>query len=232
MKDIYLNLVDFWNKGFGLSEEDKESIKNSVDSEADYNSLAPSQKQYDAIASFSGCKNVLDYGCGSGWASIIMAKNGVEHIDAVDVAENAKTMVEVYSEAFKVDDKICAIAIDKDWLKEQDGNKYDGLFCSNVIDVIPLDIAKDIVKEAARVVKDGSKVIFSLNYYIDPVLMKDRGAEIEGSLVFIDGVLRLNSLTDDEWMDIFKKHFKDIRLDYYAWPNEAKETRRLFVLKK
>ena len=232
MKDVYLNLVEFWNKGFGISEEDKDEIKRSINPDVDYKSLAPSQKQYDAIVSFKGCSNVLDYGCGSGWASIIMAKNGVSHIDAVDVAKNAKEMVDAYSEGFKVSDKINAFAIDKDWLARQERNKYDGLFCSNVIDVIPLDMAKEIVKEASRVVKPGSKVIFSLNYYIDPVLMKNRGAEVSGSLVFIDGVLRLNSMTDEEWISIFKMYFKDLKIDYYAWPNEAKETRRLFTLIK
>lgn len=232
MKDVYLNLVEFWNKGFWISEEDKNEITKSINPDVDYKSLAPSQKQYDAIASFKGCRNVLDYGCGSGWASIIMAKNGVSHIDAVDVAKNAKLMVEAYCEGFKVNDKISAFAIDKDWLARQERNKYDGLFCSNVIDVIPLDMAKEIVEEASRVVKEGSKVIFSLNYYIDPVLMKNRGAEVNGSLVFIDGVLRLNSMTDEEWISIFKMYFKDLKIDYYAWPNEAKETRRLFTLIK
>ena len=93
MNKDYLNLVDFWNKSFKLDENAKKELRFSVNSNTDYKDLAPSRKQFEVLESFKGCKLVLDYGCGSGWASIIMAKSGTKQIDAFDVACNCKEMV-------------------------------------------------------------------------------------------------------------------------------------------
>ena len=230
MNKDYLNLVDFWNKSFNLDEDARKQLKVNINIE--YKFLAPSIKQFEVLEGFAGCNNVLDYGCGSGWASIIMAKSGVKQIDAVDVASNSKDMVNLYSEAFNVGSIIGAYTVDENWLSAQDDNKYDGFFCSNVIDVIPLEMAKEIVKQSARVTTKEAKVVYSLNYYIDSELMAKKGFNVEGSLVYIDGILRLNSLDDEEWSNLFKQYFKDVKLIYYSWPNEEKETRRLFILSK
>ena len=232
MNKDYLNLVDFWNKSFKLDENAKKELKSSINVDTDYKDLAPSRKQFEVLESFKDCKLVLDYGCGSGWASIIMAKSGAKQIDAFDVACNCEEMVSLYSEVFNVSNIINPQTIDEAWLSKEIDNKYDGFFCSNVIDVIPLEMAKDIIKESARITTKDAKVVYSLNYYIDPKLMEERGCKVDNSLVYIDGILRLNSLTDEEWSSLFKQYFKDVKLIYYAWPNENKEARRLFILSK
>ncbi len=228
----YLNLVDFWNKSFALTEEDKKQILSEIKPDEDYQQLAPSKKQFDAFDVFKGQENVLDYGAGSGWASIIMAKKGVKKITAVDVAEQSSEMVNLYAEAFKVKEQIEVLYIDENWLSNQKEATYDGFFCSNVIDVVPLEMAKDIIKNAAKLVKKEAPVLFSLNYYIDPQTMEQRGAVIKGQQVYLNGILRLTSLKDEEWLTIFNQYFELINLSYFAWPNETKETRRLFLLKK
>ncbi|MBO4667523.1 MAG: class I SAM-dependent methyltransferase [Bacilli bacterium] len=228
----YYNLVSFWDKAFEIKEEDKKKVLAEINSEEDYKELAPSKKQYDALLEFKDKKDVLDYGCGSGWASIIMAKNGISHIDAVDVSNNSIEMMKLYSEAFKVSDKIKTFQVDEKWLENQENEIYDGFFSSNVIDVVPLPMALDIIKESSRILKKGSLVIYSLNYYIDPKVMEERGCKVCDKQIYIDGVLRLTSLTDSEWTDIFKKYFTDINLSYYAWNGEKEERRRLFIMKK
>ena len=85
MKNDYINLVEFWNQSFLLSEEGKKQI-SQIDKNDDYSQLAPSLKLFDALKEFKGLENVLDYGCGSGWASIILAKSNVKQVVAVDVA--------------------------------------------------------------------------------------------------------------------------------------------------
>ncbi|GEM_PF-6151835 len=50
--------------------------------------------------------------------------------------------------------------------------------------------------------------------------------------LYVDGVLRLVSLSDDEWTALFSRHFKVIRLEHFAWPGEKSETRRLFHLER
>ena len=231
MNDTYKTLVEFWNKGFELSEEDKKQIEVSKGTADDLKGFAPSPKLFDIACSFKDKNNVLDYGCGSGWASLIIAKFGANKVTSVDVAPSSIEMLNCYKKAFEVDNIIDTFAIDENWLGTQE-DKYDGFFCSNVIDVVPLNMAKEIVKNAAKAVKKGARVVFSLNYYIPVKMMEDKGHKVDGPHVYIDGVLRLTSLTDEEWSSIFKKYFKLIKLDYFAWPGEAKETRRLFVLEK
>lgn len=232
MKNDYLNLVDFWNQSFALSKDDEERLNKQNIGEEDYKTLAPSQKLFDALVAFKEKENVLDYGAGSGWASIIMAKSGAKHVLAVDVASNSAKMIDCYKKAFGVENQIDSLFINENWLKEQKEESFDGFFCSNVIDVLPLDMAEEIIKNSAKVVKKDARVVFSLNYYIDPTIMKERGFEIDGPSVYINGVLRLTALKDEEWIAIFKKYYKDVEVSYFAWPGEEKETRRLFTLKK
>ena len=231
MNETYKTLVEFWNKGFELSEEDKKQIEGSKGTVDDLKGFALSPKLFDIACSFKDKNNVLDYGCGSGWASLIIAKFGANKVTSVDVAPNSIEMLNKYKKAFEVDNIIDTFAIDENWLGTQE-DKYDGFFCSNVIDVVPLNMAKEIVNNAAKAVKKGARVVFSLNYYIPVKMMEDKGHKVDGPHVYIDGVLRLTSLTDEEWASIFKKYFKLIKFDYFAWTGEAKETRRLFVLEK
>ncbi len=231
MDSTYKTLVEFWNKGFELSEEDKKQIECSTGNIDDLKGFAPSPKLFEIACSFKDKNNVLDYGCGSGWASLIMAKFGANKVTSVDVAANSIEMLNCYKKAFGVEDIIDTYVIDENWLSSQD-DKYDGLFCSNVIDVVPLEMAKEIVKNAATAVKKGAKVVFSLNYYVPPKLMEEKGHRINGPHIYINGVLRLTSLTDEEWASVFKQYFKILKLDYFSWPGEEKESRRLFVLQK
>ena len=231
MNETYKTLVEFWNKGFELSEEDKKQIEGSKGTVDDLKGFALSPKLFDIACSFKDKNNVLDYGCGSGWASLIIAKFGANKVTSVDVAPNSIEMLNKYKKAFEVDNIIDTFAIDENWLGTQE-DKYDGFFCSNVIDVVPLNMAKEIVNNAAKAVKKGARVVFSLNYYIPVKMMEDKGHKVDGPHVYIDGVLRLTSLTDEEWASIFKKYFKLIKLVSFAWTGEAKETRRLFVLEK
>ena len=232
MNNDYNNLVSFWNKSFILNDETKEEILKMENVKDSWKDMSPSIKLNEALTLFNGKDNILDYGCGQGWASIVMAKNGIKNIYDCDVAENSIKLLDFYKELYDVKDNINSFVIDSNWIKTEDDNKYNGLYCSNVIDVIPLDMAKDIIKEASRIVKEGSTVIFSLNYYIDPAVMQNKGCEVENSQIYIDGVLRLNSLKDEECKDIFSKYFKFIKLSYFSWPGEEKETRRLFIMKK
>ena len=50
--------------------------------------------------------------------------------------------------------------------------------------------------------------------------------------LFVNDILRLSSLSDDEWKNEFVPYFNIEKLDYFAWEGEPKESRRLFVLRK
>lgn len=229
MDDVIKDLNKFWNNYYKLNEEDLNYFK-SIDP-SDFLSLAPSKKQIDALNLFKDSKNVIDYGCGNGWASIIMAKLGAFKITAVDLNENPIKQLNLFKKAYEVDDKITSLIIDDKWLKMQKGNSYDGFFSSNVIDVIPLNISESIIKEAKRILKKDSYAIFSINYYISIDEMKKRKWDVKDNSAFIDGILRLTSLSDEEWINVFTKYFNVIDVIHYAWPEEENENRRLFILK-
>lgn len=227
-KKINDDLLKFWNNYYKFNNDDINYINNMDD---DYLKLAPSIKQIDALKLFKNRNNVIDYGCGSAWASIIMAKEGTKHIKALDLCENPINLAKLYINKYKLNDKIDAIKIDDNWLEKEKNDSYDGFFSSNVIDVIPLDKSLKIIKEAARITKKDSYVIFSMNYYLSKEEIKLRKWELLNDSAIIDGVLRLTSLSDDEWINIFKNYYEIINLIHYAWNEEEKELRRLFILK-
>lgn len=224
------DLLNFWNNFYKLSNDDVDYI-NNLDS-SKYLELAPSLKQIEALRLFNKSNYVLDYGCGNGWASIIMAKEGTNKVLSVDLCENPINQLNILKKAYDVDNKVDAVLINDKWLENQKDNSFDGFFSSNVIDVIPLELSLKIIKEASRIIKDNSYAIFSLNYYISLEEMKLRKWHIENKSAFIDGVLRLTSLSDLEWSNIFKDYFEVLDIIHYAWPEEKEELRRIFILKK
>ncbi|MBQ4425264.1 MAG: methyltransferase domain-containing protein [Lachnospiraceae bacterium] len=224
-------LLDFWDKAFALSEEDKAEAA-SWDPES-WKELAPVEKLFRAAASLGQKKKVLDYGCGNGWAAIIAAKSGCPNVTAADAAPGAVRAAQFTASLCGLADQIKIHAVSPDWLKNIPAETYDGFICSNVLDVIPPETAEEILREAARIVTDDASVIIGLNYWLSPDTAAARGLELQdGSRLYVDGVLRLVSRTDEEWIKIFSPFFIVERLEYFAWPGEETETRRLFRLKK
>ena len=95
------------------------------------------------------------------------------------------------------------------------------------------ETAKGILRELARIAADDAAVIIGLNFRMDPEKAKSRGQElVNGCMLYMNGVLRLVSRTDEEWAKIFEPFFTVKRLEHFAWAGEPEETRRLFFLRK
>ncbi len=231
-KNTYTTLKEFWDNAFKLSDEDKKQIISQEIKDDDYISLAPSPKLFDCVKSISKDTKFLDYGCGNGWASIIASIEKAKEVIGVDVSKNSIEYANILKDIFTKDANITFKSIDNDWLNHEESESYDSIYSSNVLDVIPTVIAIDIIKELARIAKKDANIIFSFNYYMDLNKAKERGFAVEEDNIYIDGVLRLVSKTDSEWTKILSKYFKIIKIDYFAWPGEEKETRRIFYLKK
>ena len=224
-------LVDFWSEALDLSEEDREELGKC--SAEDWKELAVSEKLFAAAASLGNRKKVLDYGCGNGWASIIAAKSGCPDVTAADMAPGAVRTAAAYAEAFGTGGQVHAQCIGADWLQGVPDGAYDGVFCSNVLDVVPPETAEGILKELARTAAGDASVIIGLNFRLDPEKAKARGQElVNENMLYVDGVLRLVTRTDEEWESIFAPYFTVEKLEHFAWPGEPAETRRLFFLRK
>ena len=224
-------LVDFWSEALELSDEDREELGKC--GAEDWKELAPSEKLFAAAASLGTRKKVLDYGCGNGWAGIIAAKNGCLDVTAADMAPGAARTAEAYAKVFGAGDQVHAECIGADWLQGVPDGTYDGVFCSNVLDVVPPETAEGILRELARIAADDAAVIIGLNFRMNPEKAKARGQElVNGCMLYVNGVLRLVSRTDEEWAKIFEPYFTVEKLEHFAWAGEPEETRRLFFLRK
>ena len=224
-------LIDFWNQAFAMSEEEKEQA--SKEGAGDWKELAPSEKLFRAAALLGEKKKVLDYGCGSGWASVVAAKSGCADVTAVDPAPHAAEAAAFTAKLCGVEESVHVLAVGKNWLGSVADETYDGFICSNVLDVVPPKTAEVIIREMSRVVTRDAEIVIGLNYYLSPEAASKRGMELkDGRLLYVDGVLRLVSFTDGEWETMFSPYFDVKSLEHFAWPGEALETRRLFRLAK
>lgn len=222
------NLTAFWNQVFACDED---NLKKGC--AHDLKDLAPSEELYLAAVSLAEHSKVLDYGCGSGWASLIAAGHGCVDITAADPAENAVKAVTYAASQYRVSEQIHPVQITPQWPDSIPDQTFDGIFCSNVLDVIPEITAGEILRLLHRIAKDDADLIIGLNYYLSPEAAATKNIELtDGKYLYISGILRLVSRTDSEWEEFFSPYFKVKSLQYFAWPDETAKTRRLFHLKK
>lgn len=224
-------LIAFWDQALTMSEEDRTAAREADPEE--WKELAPSEKLFRAAEMLGRRKKVLDYGCGNAWASVIAAKSGCEDVTAADPAAGAIDSAGFFADLFGVSDRVHAVCVPGDWLKNVPSGTFDGFLSSNVLDTVPPETATEILREAARTVTDDADVIIGLNFYLSPEKAAEKGMTLaDGCRVYLDGVLRLVSHTDAEWAELFSPYFTVERLEHFAWPGEPTETRRLFFLRK
>ena len=234
IKEYYAEALNFWDKAFTLSEEDKAKHLENINAESDLAGLAISKKLANFVRNTLKDKtNVLDYGCGEGWAGMSLSKVGCAKVECVDIAQNAIQTVQFIANLAGINDGFSAHSITADWLETVADNTYDGIVSTNVVDVIPAEISEYVIKNLARVATENATVVIGMNYYKEPVNDPEKHVEIRnGNQVYMDGILRMVTRTDDEWCSIFEKYFTVQHLEYYGWNNETTEKRRIFVLKK
>jgi SAM-dependent methyltransferase len=224
-------LLAFWDQAFAIPEGAKEADRK--EGPGSWEELAPSEKLLRAVCALDNRKKVLDFGCGNGWAAIAAAKSGCPEVTAADPAPNAVDAAAFYAELFGVRERIRPICGGSDWLKTVPAETFDGLICSNVLDVVPPETAEALLRELERVLVPGARAVVGLNYYLSPEAAAEKGVELaEGRSLYQDGVLRLVSRTDEEWAALFAPRFTVESLEHFAWPGESEERRRLFRLRR
>ena len=224
-------LLEFWDRFFAIPEGEKEAARR--EGVGEWKELAPSEKLLRAVCELGGRKKVLDYGCGNGWAAIAAAKSGCPEVTAADPAPHAAEAADFLAGLFGVSEQVRPVCCGGDWLKSVPDETYDGLICSNVLDVIPAETAEEILREMARVVTPDAEIVVGLNYFISQESAAEKGLSLlDDRLLYQDGGLRLVSRTDEEWAALFAPFFTVEGLENFAWPGETEEKRRLFRLRK
>ncbi len=234
MDKKYNDSLKFWNSAFDMDDKAKEEYAEKINPETDWRNLASSDKLADIIINnLSDKKRVLDYGCGEGWAGIILKKSGCEEVTCVDAAENAVKLASFFRDIFKISEGFTAQCVSTDWIEKSPEAVFDGLFCCNVIDVVPEEAAENIIKNMARITTDDAVILIGMNYYIEPISCPEKNVEVRNkNELYVNGVLRMVSRTDDEWKKIFERYFNIDSVEYYAWPGEKEEKRRVFCLSR
>jgi len=229
----YTQALDFWNTQFALTEEAKEKYREKAQDGTGGRSLAYSRKLADIICDeLAGCENVLDYGCGRAWAGISLKKAGCPDVTCVDLSENAIAGAKWLSGLYGINSGFRAEAVDRDWLAAQPDSCFLGAVTSNVLDVIPGDETEYILRELRRVTAPDARLVIGMNYYMEPKDNPERKITVDGQgHVFVEGILRMVTRSDEEWSAIIGRYFTIERLEHYAWTGEETERRRVFVLR-
>lgn len=228
MKKDYDKSVEFWNAQLASSAEDYEG---EINLEEDWKQIGTESLVKLLLEETKGWDNILDYGCGTGWACTIFVKNGAKEVKGVDVAENAVISAQYYVKAFQVQDSVKLEAVSVDWLSKQEADLFDHAFCCNVLDVVPDEVAEEIAKGLSNVCKKASSLIVVMNPHFDEEAQKKSGLTLNDHYLYANGVLRVNNRSDEEWKAALSKYFEVERIEHFKWDGEATERRRFFVLR-
>ncbi|MFU8787284.1 MAG: class I SAM-dependent methyltransferase [Candidatus Izemoplasmataceae bacterium] len=151
------------------------------------------------------CEDVLDVGCGTGYCLFKAhalgekMKNGVgfdasKH--AIDFANQTVQMSHLLGLSFHVRDE--------SFLKTIPSESFDGMICSNFLDVIPKALSDFIIKEMMRILKPDGYLLLKLNFYLDENLIKKLNMTlIDENTYEMNDVIRAYNLDTNDWIKRF-----------------------------
>lgn len=180
----------------------------------------------------SECKRVLDFGCGTG--DIIFQCNQFGNMDYGLGVDLSKVGIDYATRMASLNhyNNLEFINDDITYFSQYESNCFDGIILSNVLDVMPKDIAVQTFTELTRLLKAGGLMFVKLNPYYDQDELEEFGyINLKDNLYEEDGFLRLRELDTASWHRAFEKYYTTIR--YLEFPYPWQEgMNRLFLLKK
>lgn len=201
------NLQKFWNDNFKNLKPEKLSVSD-----------IKVNNELDKAIKFIGdnANQVLDIGTGSGYALFyakVLGKKinyglGIDtSINAIEYSKETARLSQITGLEFKVADHL--------YLESLPDLSYDGIICSNVLDVIPKDTSKAIIKEIKRLLIPNGYLLLKFNFYLTKAIIeKIKMQEIAENTFTLDGILRGVNYTTEQWLDNFKD-FKVIKIAEY-----------------
>ncbi len=196
VKEENNKLIDFWNSAFEKVEP--MTLKaDDFDSSIDFHRLLKHIGDH--------CIDVLDIGCGWGYGLFVakLLGNKMRYGLGIDPSENAVNVMEetcYLSDIHGIDPKVGT----HDMLSLYDDQSFDGMICSNTLDVVPEKTSDEIIGEIKRLIKPQGFVLLKFNFYLDEALIEKIGMkEIDQDAYAINGILRGVNHTTEEWLSKF-----------------------------
>ena len=230
MKNIDVEIKQDYNRAVNLWNETYSHCK-IVDLKGKNLSVEP---MFDICLDIfaSKCKNILDFGCGTGdvifqcyefgnmnyGLGVDLSQTGIDYARKMTLVNNYHGL------NFDVGDI--------SYFDSYEEGSFDGIILSNVLDVMPKDVAVTTFVRLTELLPPKGLMFVKLNPYYDKEDMKKWGmTQIKDNLFEEDGVLRYRELDTVTWKHSFEKSFNIIR--YLEFPYTWQEgMNRLFLLEK
>ena len=178
------------------------------------------------------CEHIVDIGCGEGLCLMEIALIG-EKVKSCLGVDASLSAIEKGNDIVKLSEikNINFEQGDENYLKDIPSQSYDGIVCSNFLDVIPASLSDVVIKEMLRIIKPKGYILLKFNFVLTPELIeKLHMIEIEKNTYAMNGVIRAMNRTTDEWVSLFP-NFDVIRMDEFERaPNLPKD--RVILLQK
>lgn len=220
---MYLNIL---NKGIimDIKEVKQQSIKFWDDYFKQYPTFKIQKSDITIDTALDEClkflgdhsESVIDIGCGEGLCLMEIALIGdkVKSCLGVDASLSA---IEKGNEIVKLSEikNIKFEQRDENFLKNIPSKSYDGIFCSNFLDVVPASISDVVIKEMLRIIKPRGYILLKFNFLLNQDLIeKLHMVEIEKNTYAMNGVIRAMNRSTEEWVSLFP-NFDVMRIDEF-----------------
>ena len=173
--------------------------------------------------------NVLDFGCGTGDISFQYLQYQPTHkVLGIDAS---KTGIEFATETARLSDYKTATFLEgtDHTVKQLEENSFDGVILSNVLDVMPKDVSKEVVEDLERVLKPGGYWFIKMNPYYSKEELESFGYENMGNNIYEENhIMRLRQATTNYWKERFARFGKEIIYLEFEYPWQE-GMNRLFV---
>lgn len=218
------NSIQFWNQFF----KENEPITISKEEVKVENTLDQYLKHIGDT-----CEHVLDVGCGMGTTligSMCLGNHMKEGIgfdasqNAIDFANKTIKQSNISNLSFHVSDESFLLTLDNDY--------FDGMICSNFLDVIPRDLSDWIIEEMKRILKPNGLLLLKINFLLDASLVDRLKMElIDENTYQLNGTIRSYNLSTDAWIKRFDG-FDVVKVDGYKRAEHLPEDRIILLRKR
>lgn len=217
------DLINFWNKEF-------ESLKAPEIIKSKELSKNPLYESFKYMGDHS--ESVLDFGCGSGFGIFTTYLHGHKIKYGLGI-DTSKAAIDYCKETARLSNMESLSFLNENhlYLNNLEGKSFDGIICSNVLDVVPFETSSEMIKAMDRVLKDKGLLLIKLNFFLtDSMINKNEMKEVDKDTYTLNGILRGVNLTTDEWIQRFR-NYEVLKIDSYQRLEKGPKDRIIFLKK-